>query len=570
MVYNKKTLKMNKIFSKKTIFFTPIIIGIYFIFPLFTFASETLFVDPSYDLYRRREVVSENIIDVGNLKFNIDRDYYLSLSESGRDKIRAGLYSLGEEFKNVIYPKLTSVFGNEPFSPSGKITIFFHQMQQSYGGYFNSGDQYSRYQYSRSNERNILYLNTYHLGHPLLPAFLAHEFIHIITFNQKDNLNRVTEEVWLNELRAEYAITHLGYDNNYRGSNLESRVNMFLRDTNFSLTEWTGSSGDYGVINLFAQYLVDHYGIEILSESLKSPYSGIESINYALSKRGYRESFEDIFTNWTIALFLNDCSMGQKYCYKNQNLKNLRIMPQITYLPNTDTAQIIISVSTRDWTGNWQRITGGSGKLLISFSGDSSVKFKVPYIICKENNCSIDFLNLNNSQEGAINIEEFNGHSITILPSIQNKTKGFNGLEKNYHFSLNISIEKKENLTEENRERKEMLERIENLKEVVRRLQSLLSSNNAGGQKSCTIVNNLYFGLTNSEEVRCLQQFLKLQGNDIYPEGIISGNFLKLTQDAVMRFQERYSGELLLPLGLNRPTGYVGQMTRNKINSFNF
>ncbi|PIZ27753.1 hypothetical protein COY45_00765, partial [Candidatus Berkelbacteria bacterium CG_4_10_14_0_8_um_filter_42_34] len=78
--------------------------------------------------------------------------------------------------------------------------------------------------------------------------------------------------------------------------------------------------------------------------------------------------------------------------------------------------------------------------------------------------------------------------------------------------------------------------------------------------------NNLYFGMSNSLEVRCLQQFLKNQGQDIYPEGLITGNFLSLTKAAIIRFQEKHASEILVPLGLEKGTGYVGSMTRAKIN----
>jgi len=67
-------------------------------------------------------------------------------------------------------------------------------------------------------------------------------------------------------------------------------------------------------------------------------------------------------------------------------------------------------------------------------------------------------------------------------------------------------------------------------------------------------------------EVRCLQEFLKSQGAEIYPEGLVTGNFLSLTQAAVIRFQEKYKTEILTPLGLEKGTGFVGSLTCAKIN----
>jgi peptidoglycan hydrolase-like protein with peptidoglycan-binding domain len=63
--------------------------------------------------------------------------------------------------------------------------------------------------------------------------------------------------------------------------------------------------------------------------------------------------------------------------------------------------------------------------------------------------------------------------------------------------------------------------------------------------------------MSNNSDVQCLQNFLKNQGQSIYPEGLITGNFGSLTQQAVIRFQAKY--------GIIQ-TGYVGPITRAKIN----
>ncbi|KKQ77131.1 MAG: hypothetical protein US98_C0012G0001, partial [Parcubacteria group bacterium GW2011_GWC1_38_6] len=88
-----------------------------------------------------------------------------------------------------------------------------------------------------------------------------------------------------------------------------------------------------------------------------------------------------------------------------------------------------------------------------------------------------------------------------------------------------------------------------------------------GDSSACyAIADNLYFGITNNKQVRCLQEFLKGQGPSVYPEGLVTGNFYFLTQSAVSRFQEKYQEEILDPFGLQKGTGYVGSLTRTKIN----
>jgi len=73
--------------------------------------------------------------------------------------------------------------------------------------------------------------------------------------------------------------------------------------------------------------------------------------------------------------------------------------------------------------------------------------------------------------------------------------------------------------------------------------------------------------MTGNAQVKCLQSFLKSQGTDIYPEGIVNGNFYSLTSQAVIRFQEKYASEILNPIGLSKGTGYFGQRTRQVANS---
>ncbi|KKN87583.1 hypothetical protein LCGC14_0256240, partial [marine sediment metagenome] len=76
---------------------------------------------------------------------------------------------------------------------------------------------------------------------------------------------------------------------------------------------------------------------------------------------------------------------------------------------------------------------------------------------------------------------------------------------------------------------------------------------------------NLEYDQTN-DDVRYLQIFLKAQGQEIYPEGIVSGWFGPLTKKAVIRFQEKYALDILSHWGLTKGTGYVGPKTRVKMN----
>lgn len=534
--------------------------------------SQIFNIDPSYDLFSRQELEAQLIRTTPNLYFYIEKNWWDSRSAPEQNAIRLAFFDLGEEFKNRIYPVLTATFGSEPklgIDKDEKITVLIHQMRQEAGGYFSSGDVYSRFQNPKSNEREMVYLNSRHIDTPQAKSFLAHEFTHLITVNQKDLLRRVTEEVWLNELRAEYAPTLLGYDGILAGSNLETRVKSFLDNPKASLTEWLNLKADYGAVNLFAQYLADHYGVRILSDSMLSSKVGIASLEEALQRQGVQKSFAQVFSDWAVALLVNDCSFGQGYCYLKENLKNLRIVPTLYFLPKSETVLSTLHQATH-WSLNWHRIVGGRDNLNLEFEGDRSAEFEVPYLLCeKAGRCQVNFINLDAQQKGGLTIADFSQryNSLTILPFIKSKTEGFNGEEKSFTFSWKVSVGQTPQTDGELIN--QLLAKIAELKEQVRQLQAKLAAL-LGGQPpkeqiSCnSLDNNLYFGMENSQEVRCLQEFLRAEG--VYKEGLVTGNFLSLTKAAVIRFQEKYASEILAPLRLPNGTGYVGQGTRTKIN----
>lgn len=557
-----------------------VLVGItLFIFPCFinadTLGQRVKFnINPSYDLEKREQIFATLQKITDQIYFYIDDEWWNSLDSEKRKEIFESLNNLTQEFEQKIYPTLTSYFGSEwkpGIDKDLRITILIHPMIEDAGGYVNSGDEYPKAQNPKSNQREMIYLNASIINQPLAKTFLAHEFTHLITFNQKDKIYGISEEIWLNEARAEYAPTLLGYDQDYQGTNLQNRVKIFIDKPFDSLTEWRNKKEDYGVINLFIQYLVDHYGIEILVDSLRSPKIGIPSINYALEKRGFSEDFSLIFTQWTIAVLVNDCNLGPKYCYLNPNLRNLRITPQINFLPLGGESSLEVTNAIKNWSSTWQKIIGGKGNLILEFDGADEVKFVVPYLICDyQENCSVDFLNLDQNQRGTVTIPEFNIKytSLTIIPSIQSKFSGFDDLEPNYLFSWKASIVEKTPEQKQAELREKLLAEIEFLKKEIARLQAEIAKILVRQRViSCQRLDtNLHYGMMGNAKVRCLQEFLRAQGPEIYPEGLVTGNFLFLTKAAVIRFQEKYASEILAPWGLTKGTGFVGPSTRAKIN----
>ncbi len=534
--------------------------------------SQDFNIDSSYDLTARSQVTATLKKITPKLYFYIDDDWWNSLKSQEQLDIEEPLRKLGLEFSDIIYPSLTSTFGFEwkpGIDKDERIAILIHPMTEGVGGYFNSGDEYPKLQVPTSNEKEMLYLNANYITSSLIKSFLAHEFIHLITFNQKEKIFGVSEEIWLNEARADYAPTLLGYNNIYEGSNLQNRANVFLENPSDSLTEWQNKKADYGVINLFTQYLVDHYGVRILIDSLKIPETGITSLNTILTQRGFEQDFSQVFTDWTITIFLNDCSVDRKYCYLNENLENFRIAPLTNFLPFSGESSLSVIDRTKNWSGNWYKFVGGWGTLKIEFSGDSENLFSVPHLSQDLlGNWRVSFFELDESQKGEIFVSGFrtNIMSVTIIPSIQTKISGFGVSEPSFSFSWTTSVGKNNPEAEEKELIKKLLEQIEFLQKEIAKIQAEIAAILAKKGSCQRFENNLYFGMMNNVEVRCLQEFLKSQGSEIYSEGLVTGNFLSLTKVAVIRFQEKYAQDILVPWELESGTGFVGRTTIAKIN----
>lgn len=526
-------------------------------------------VDKNFDASEREYVSAVQIKNSSGLYFYVEKNWWDAQTDMKKSEILGKMDILSAEFFGRIYPKLTSVFGQE-WKPGvdgdDKITLLFHSMKEGVGGYFRSADEYLKIQIPDSNEKEMLYMPIAEIDNPRLKNFLAHEFVHIISFNQKDRIRGVREDVWLNEMRAEYALTVLGYNDPYEGSNLQKRVKDFLEKSSDSLAEWQESKYDYGVANLFAHYLADHYGINMLSDSLKLKLTGISSINEVLARNGYKENFSQIFTDWTISMIINDCSDNLKYCYLNKNLNGFKINPSLVFLPLSGDSSLSIINVTKNWSVNWQKIIGGNGDLKLKFSSTPGLNFRIPYILFgKDGGYFVKFFEFDDKNEGEVEVKNFskNYYSLVIIPSLQTKTAGFNGLEFTYPYTITASVVGGQ-LPEDQAFIEKLLAQIESLKKQIAEIQA---KNGGGKSDLCfSLDSNLYFGSADKEEITCLQKFLKSQELEIYPEGLVTGIFGNLTKSAVIRFQEKYKNEILAPVGLEKGTGFVGERTRGKIN----
>ena len=522
--------------------------------------NQYFFVEKSFEKNDKAQVSATLQLISNNGYFYIADDWYQGLSGEKKDQVDFGLHSLANDFDTIIYPNLTSLYGSEwkpGIDNDVKVSILFHQMRNGATGYFRTQDEFEKAQAADSNAREMIFLNVEILPYSLSSEYLAHEFVHLITFNQKDRLQGVEEETWLNEARAEYAPTLLGFDEPYQGSYLEQRMKRFVESPRDSITQWDGRESDYGALDSFFHYFIERYGDIILSDSLKSPLVGIASLNNSLKKYSFNKTFSQIFTNWTQAMFLNDCSFGPDFCFRQTNLSDIKIAPSLILLPTGQETTMDLTYSIAPWSGNWYRIMGGADTLSLTFQGSKGDIYKIPYVICSQNNiCSLGELSLDANNKASAFFTGFNKNfqSLTLMPSLQTS-------EEIKSFSLSL---KSELSAGEQEKINQLLAQIAQLKKQIAEIQAKLAvlQNKTPQQDisltSCSFAFESNLGLgSRSQNVSCLQKFLVSQGPDIYPQAAISGFYGILTKQAVIKFQEKYS--------ISPASGFVGPLTRAQI-----
>ena len=356
-------------------------------------ANPRFFVDSTYDKFQRSSLSASLLYSSNKAEFYIEDSYLSTLGGFSRDRLDEQIQALANIFDNQIYNNLTRTFGLE-WTPgidgNPKLTVLFIQMKTGIGGFFRIEDEQSIGFVPNSNEREMVYLNIDFLKEQKrIASFLAHEFQHVINYNQKNRLRRMSDELWFNEMLSEIAPTIAGLDAEYSGSNVEARVGQFLSAPTDPLMLWEGKSEDYGIVNIFAQYMYGRYGSQFFTLLEQTSKTGEDAINEALTAMGKQERFLDIFKNWVVTVMLNNCNVipQNTYCYQNPNLSadNLKIrfnldMGSGDEFSNTD--------SVYPWQGQWfryERVLEDTRPLdhifILEFSVLENVEFLVPYVV---------------------------------------------------------------------------------------------------------------------------------------------------------------------------------------------
>ena len=353
--------------------------------------GQQFFISSQYDA-QSRSAVNATLRQVSEYAyFYIADEYWNGISASSRNQALNQVDSLAREFDQRIYPTEVQFFGSEPnpgIDGDPRVIILLVPLIENAGGYFDTANQYSRVEVPSSNQREMIYLNVNQLAdQSKMFAFLAHEFQHLISFNQKENLRNVSDDIWLNELRSEYAPTLLGYNDIYEGSHLKRRADALIENPSDSLTEWKNLSADYGQIGMFGEYIAERWSPQVIADTLKNKSIGFNSLAESLVSNGFGDTFLDIFRNWLIANFLNDTSTDIRLGYSKTSLAGIHVPPTRVINNLGEGITSVVSDSIKDWQGKWYDISqlaaGQKNILKINFSSPSLTSFYISYLVFK-------------------------------------------------------------------------------------------------------------------------------------------------------------------------------------------
>ena len=143
----------------------------------------------------------------------------------------------------------------------------------------------------------------------ILLGTVAHEYLHALQLHSDPG-----EEWWLDEALASYA-DYYTTEKYFSRSSWHFESEEFLAAPNTGLTQWYSvedTGPKYGAGYLFALYLVERFGEDILSRLLHEKANGWRAIQKTL--RDYTDiSADEIFADWVLANYFLDSRRGYGY-----------------------------------------------------------------------------------------------------------------------------------------------------------------------------------------------------------------------------------------------------------------
>jgi len=254
-----------------------------------------------------------------------------------------------------IYEMATETFGSVPdVDGDPRIFIFIIDMpNDNVVGYF---DPRISTHIDESQRRDAVYLDAFRLNSDpfLTRGTLAHEFQHLIHWGHDED-----EEDWIEEGLSGYAEELTGF------AETDPRmVPSFLETPFLNLTAWPFLSSEatphYGATYLFASFLHERYGPEMIRTLVAEPRNGIFGVDEAFKEMGLVQNYAGAWRLWVAGNYAADDSF---YGYRALRGRRVQSFP-ISDLPLEPTEGQV----TQQW-GTTNLVLGTSGNIQVEFAG---------------------------------------------------------------------------------------------------------------------------------------------------------------------------------------------------------
>ena len=272
-------------------------------------------------------------------------------SRSSKDLSDGDIEALASDFDDVAVPFERRVYGSESdVDGDGHMTLLMtpvlNQFQGTGGGivtgFFFPGDVFAPSSSNpASNQMEIFYTlvpdnkGTYGVPmdhdftlHNLLPGVLAHEYQHMISYNQHVLMRHAgSEEAWLNE-----GLSHLTEDLTGFGRENPSRVQLYLNAIGTTSVMPSGSPNlaERGGIYLLLRYLYEQSANpdQFLSRLLQTSSSGVTNLEAAFQGPSDFNEVGEFLQRWGIALAVSGLNISSDPRFNYQARAN---HPQTDY-----------------------------------------------------------------------------------------------------------------------------------------------------------------------------------------------------------------------------------------------
>ncbi len=166
-----------------------------------------------------------------------------------------------------------------------------------------------------SNQKEMIFVNlgAVSIESKVFAGELAHEYNQLIHWNQDPN-----EDLWLKEAMSKLARFLSGAPPRSNTLGL-TNAELFAEYPSIQLTSRPEqrfeqsdklSFAHNAAERLFAVYLLEQYGSQLIKDIVKNPAPGVLGIREELAKLPGSPSFEDVYATWTVANLLNRTSLA--------------------------------------------------------------------------------------------------------------------------------------------------------------------------------------------------------------------------------------------------------------------